>query len=113
MERMLLGVDPGDHAARDSVVRAVRNARLQASTQEVRQDLEDLWRDAKSPIPQRVYGVLELGAALPELGATPTPSRPGCVLLGLAGEGYQDAVRVFVRHVGEWPAPVLHSARIP
>jgi len=29
-------VDPGDHAARESVIRAVHNARLQASTQEVR-----------------------------------------------------------------------------
>ena len=63
-------VDPGDRVARQAVIRAVRSARLEASSMSSAQDREDLWRDAKScETSTGVRGVLELGAALPALSA--------------------------------------------
>jgi putative DNA primase/helicase len=63
-------VDPGDRIAKQSAIRAVRNARLEASSMRSAQDREDLWRDAKScETSTGVRGVLELGAALPDLSA--------------------------------------------
>ena len=63
-------VDPGDRLAKQAVIRAVHNARLQASSMRSAQDREDLWRDAKScETATGVRGVLELGAALPDLSA--------------------------------------------
>jgi len=65
-------LDHGERAAKQSVMRAVRNARLQASSMRTAQDREDLWRDAKScETAPGVRGVLELGAALPQLSALP------------------------------------------
>jgi putative DNA primase/helicase len=65
-------LDPGERVAKQSVMRAVRNARLQASSMRSAQDREDLWRDAKScETSPGIRGVLELGAALAELSALP------------------------------------------
>src|ERR1035437_3050007 len=65
-------LDPGERVAKQSVMRAVRNARLQASSMRSAADREDLWRDAKScETSPGVRGVLELGAALAELSALP------------------------------------------
>ena len=62
--------DPGDRIAKQAVIRTVHNARLQASAMRTAQDREDLWRDAKScETAAGVRGVLELGAALPNLSA--------------------------------------------
>src|SRR6185436_11080256 len=66
-------LDPGERVAKQSVIRAVRNARLEASSMRSTQDREDLWRDAKScETSAGVRGVLELGSALPELSALST-----------------------------------------
>jgi len=66
-------VDPGDRVAKQSVIRAVRNARLEASSMRSTQDRNDPWRDAKScETATGVRGVLELGAALPNLSALST-----------------------------------------
>ena len=63
-------LDQGERVAKQSVMRAVRNARLEASSMRSAQDRDDLWRDAKScETSTGVRGVLELGAALPALSA--------------------------------------------
>src|SRR5665811_346891 len=41
-------LDQGERVAKQSVMRAVRNARLEASSMRSAQDRDDLWRDAKS-----------------------------------------------------------------
>jgi len=66
-------LDQGERVAKQSVMRAVRNARLEASSMRSAQDRDDLWRDAKScETSTGVRGVLELGAALPALSALST-----------------------------------------
>ena len=66
-------LDQGERVAKQSVMRAVRNARLEASSMRSAQDRDDLWRDAKScETSAGVRGVLELGAALPALSALST-----------------------------------------
>jgi putative DNA primase/helicase len=66
-------LDPGERVAKQAVIRVVRNARLQATSTRSTQDREDLWRDAKScETATGVRGVLELGAAFPNLSALST-----------------------------------------
>ena len=66
-------VDPGDRVAKQAVIRTVHHARLQASSMRSAQDRDDLRRDAKScETAAGVRGVLELGAALPDLSALST-----------------------------------------
>ena len=66
-------LDQGERIAKQSVMQAVRNARLEASSMRSAQDRDDLWRDAKScETSTGVRGVLELGAALPALSALST-----------------------------------------
>jgi len=79
-------VDVGDRIAKQSVIRAVRNARLEASSMRSAKDRDDLWRDAKScETSTGVRGVLELGAALPPLSALSTELDVNQHLLNTSG----------------------------
>ena len=79
--------DTGDRHAKQAVIRAVRQARLDAARMRSNKDRDDLWCDAKScETATGVRGVLEIAAALPPLSALAPELDQGVSLLNTPRE---------------------------
>jgi putative DNA primase/helicase len=74
--------DTGDRHAKQAVIRAVKQARLDAARMRSNKERDDLWSDAKScETATGVRGVLEIAAALPPLSALAHELDQGAYLL--------------------------------
>ena len=79
--------DTGDRHAKQAVIRAVKQARLDAAGLPSKNERDELWSDAKScETATGVRGVLELAAALPPLSALAPELDQGAYLLNTPRE---------------------------